>query len=103
MFVQPDKAVSRYVQNEIIRRLAGRVMKAFSPELESTPIHAQDATSDCHGEPDKAAHSDHGIITLAAIEMVLEEAMHPVLEDCLPSSESCRISFSQVGNVRTSP
>lgn len=71
-------------------------MKAFSPELESTPIHAQDATSDCHSEPDKAAHSDHGIVTLAAIEMVLEEAMHPVLErlfaierklsDLLPSS-----------------
>lgn len=83
MFVQSDNTESRSVENEIIRRLAIRVVDAFTGDVKSASTQARAASCDCHGQQVQNAHSDPGIVTLAAIEMVLEDAMYPVLERLL--------------------
>lgn len=78
MFLGSDNVDSRAVESEIIRRLAGRVIEAFSDDIHTTD-RVQQASCDCESQRMKNG-TDHGIVTIAAIEVVLEEALYPILQ-----------------------
>jgi hypothetical protein len=78
MFVQSDNTESRSVENEIVRRLAIRVVDAFTNDVK--PASTQEISCECRNRRVDEYASESGLVTLAGIEMILEEALYPILD-----------------------